>query len=227
MATAEPDLPQQVLQQLSSLSRQVEALSQPVQPKIVRLGGFLAGAALTLLIVGFVYWRFKFSLQRVSQRERQRLAVIQLSKLDGDELRNVLGRIEVIHALADRPACLYLLNALSSRFATGEINLPSWIQYPDFQRVQWVNTVMQQLWPYAARYTANWADENIPQLLEQNKPAWMRSIKLHRFRWSRMARLQMSAIMCCSLVCSLVSRLKPRPFECSPVSRRLVFGRAA
>lgn len=28
----------------------------------------------------------------------------------------------------------------------GDVNLPSWLQFPDFERVGWFNLVIQQLW---------------------------------------------------------------------------------
>ncbi len=34
----------------------------------------------------------------------------------------------------------------SLRQVLGEVNLPSWIQFPDFERVGWFNLIIQQMW---------------------------------------------------------------------------------
>ena len=31
------------------------------------------------------------------------------------------------------------------------MELPSWLAFPDVERVGWVNTVVKQLWPHVAR----------------------------------------------------------------------------
>lgn len=28
-----------------------------------------------------------------------------------------------------------------------QANLPAWVRYPDFERVQWMNDLLDQLWP--------------------------------------------------------------------------------
>lgn len=108
------------------------------------------------------------------------------------------------------------------------------VNFPDFRRVDWFNTVMAQLYPYAAKYGQTWVsgfrdalirrplgrpnalparlsaacvcnqhmltagmanyalllpssffsqiEDNVPQMLEENKPSWMRSIKLSHVR---------------------------------------------
>ena len=32
-----------------------------------------------------------------------------------------------------------------------QVDLPSWLAFPDVERVGWVNTVVKQLWPHIAR----------------------------------------------------------------------------
>ncbi|PSC68066.1 Extended synaptotagmin-3 isoform A [Micractinium conductrix] len=117
------------------------------------LGGFLAGAALVLVLGALAWRRWRTSNRRELHRQRQHAALRELSAMDAQELRQLLGGLE----------------------------LPSWAVYPDHQRVAWLNTVVKQLWPFAARCVCAWAEEAVPGLLLENKPAWMRSIKLKHF----------------------------------------------
>lgn len=50
----------------------------------------------------------------------------------------------------------------------------------DFERVNWVNMVFTQLWPYLSAYISAQAHPQLDPLLQQNKPAWMDDIKLVR-----------------------------------------------
>jgi Ca2+-dependent lipid-binding protein len=50
----------------------------------------------------------------------------------------------------------------------------------DFERVNWVNMVFTQLWPYLSAYISAQAHPQLDPLLDQNKPGWMDSIKLIR-----------------------------------------------
>lgn len=34
--------------------------------------------------------------------------------------------------------------------ATKQRELPAWVTFPDFERVEWVNTMIAQIWPHAA-----------------------------------------------------------------------------
>ncbi|KAL4444585.1 hypothetical protein ABPG77_002402 [Micractinium sp. CCAP 211/92] len=143
--------------EVRQLAEKIASLSQELQGAGSRapwsLGSFLGGALLACAVVMLAWHRYKYSLSRGSARRRQREAVRQLNQLDADELRRLLGGV----------------------------NLPSWVTYPDYQRVQWVSTMVRQIYPYFAKYMADWAEEAVPPMLTANKPPWMRSIKLHHF----------------------------------------------
>lgn len=62
----------------------------------------------------------------------------------------------------------------------GDVNLPSWITFPDFERVGWVNEVLDQLWPYVNEAVCTTARERLDPMLAENKPGWISSIKLFR-----------------------------------------------
>ncbi|CAD5213567.1 unnamed protein product [Bursaphelenchus okinawaensis] len=55
--------------------------------------------------------------------------------------------------------------------------LPSWIRFPDTERIEWVNQVLRQLWPFISQYSAQFMREFIePQVLEQ-MPSPFKSFK--------------------------------------------------
>ena len=63
----------------------------------------------------------------------------------------------------------------------GNVSLPSWITFPDFERVGWVNDVIDQLWPYVCDAVSMTVRDRLDPMLAENRPAWISSIKL--FRW--------------------------------------------
>eukprot|EP00898_Chlorokybus_atmophyticus_P003076 jgi/Chlat1/376/Chrsp10S01488 len=49
--------------------------------------------------------------------------------------------------------------------------LPSWVQYPDFQRVHWVDRVVLELWPYIDAAVTKMVKDMVPDMIKQNIPA--------------------------------------------------------
>ncbi|GAB4814906.1 hypothetical protein N2152v2_001952 [Parachlorella kessleri] len=117
------------------------------------LTSFIAG----FLVAAFLVWLLKYRLNAATaasqDRRRQKQAIETVAKMDPQDLKNSLG----------------------------EIGMPAWASLPDFQRVQWFNQVVVQIWPYFDRMVTQWANENITNLLEQSKPPWIRSVRMHRF----------------------------------------------
>jgi hypothetical protein len=62
----------------------------------------------------------------------------------------------------------------------GSVALPSWMTAPDFERVRWLNRVVDQLFPHVAQAAEAWASTNVDALLRDNAPSWVRSIKMTR-----------------------------------------------
>ena len=62
-----------------------------------------------------------------------------------------------------------------------QANLPAWVRYPDFERVQWLNDLIDQLWPNAAAAAAGIVREQLSPQLQANKPAWIYDIGIHTF----------------------------------------------
>lgn len=46
--------------------------------------------------------------------------------------------------------------------------LPNWVRFPDSDRVEWINQMLNQLWPFISEYSANFMREFVePQVLAQ------------------------------------------------------------
>ncbi|CAK0785413.1 hypothetical protein CVIRNUC_008622 [Coccomyxa viridis] len=114
---------------------------------------FFVGIVSTACVLGFVYWRKDYSLFRSMSRKQKGDAIQALKDMDTETLRKILG----------------------------DVNLPSWINFPDFERVNWANLVLNQMWPHVSSYIVAQAHPQLDPLLEQNRPSWMEDIKLTKF----------------------------------------------
>lgn len=63
----------------------------------------------------------------------------------------------------------------------GNVDLPSWVNFPDYERVAWLNGILRQLWPCVGRSAAAWAEGNVDALLRDNKPPWLAGIQMSHF----------------------------------------------
>lgn len=80
-------------------------------------------------------------------------------------------------------ACLQALKNVDKKTlkeVLGDVDLPSWITFPDFERVGWVNDTIDQLWPYVNDAVSVATREQLNPLLAENKPGWISSIKMFR-----------------------------------------------
>ena len=68
-----------------------------------------------------------------------------------------------------------------SGLCVSQANLPSWMRFPDYERVGWINDLLTQLWPHAATAAAAKVREELEPALAANKPRWMTDISLHTF----------------------------------------------
>ncbi|KAK9865697.1 hypothetical protein WJX84_002675 [Apatococcus fuscideae] len=105
-----------------------------------------------VIIMTILYFVWKRLFKQIRRRE-QHLAVTSARDLDTDTLRHALGQ-----------------------FTT-----PSWMQFPDFERVGWVNSVIGQLWPHVSSALVSLVQDKLPPLLDENRPRWMTAIELHTF----------------------------------------------
>lgn len=116
--------------------------------------------------------------------EREK-AVTGLHQLDPEVLRQLLGgvRVEHLHTVAGQSyeiAFVLLLfrapTALTVHKPGLQEYLPSWARFPDVVRSEWVNVVMQALWPHVDRAGCKWAWAHLENLLNSTdfwRPKWL------------------------------------------------------
>ncbi|VDK79854.1 unnamed protein product [Onchocerca ochengi] len=56
-------------------------------------------------------------------------------------------------------------------------DLPAWVQFPDTERVEWLNKVILQLWPYITEYSKHFMHEYIEPQVKSQLPAIFKSFK--------------------------------------------------
>ncbi|KAL1284260.1 Extended synaptotagmin-2 [Trichinella pseudospiralis] len=54
-------------------------------------------------------------------------------------------------------------------------DLPTWVQFPDVERVEWINRVIAQTWPGIANFAKDFLKENIEPQIKDNLPSVFRS----------------------------------------------------
>lgn len=106
-----------------------------------------------LIAIGIVALYVYKSKHRFFDRHRQKEFVESLRQMDDEQIKRVMG----------------------------DTNLPSWINYPDFERVAWINTILTQIWPSVNSAVSQQFRDLLGPLLRQNKPSWIASLKLFRF----------------------------------------------
>ncbi|KAH7731441.1 C2 domain-containing protein [Aphelenchoides avenae] len=66
--------------------------------------------------------------------------------------------------------------SIMAQFAKLE-DLPAWVQFPDTERIEWVNKVLQQLWPYIGEYSKLFMREFIEPQVRAQMPSPFKSFK--------------------------------------------------
>ncbi|VDM46253.1 unnamed protein product [Toxocara canis] len=56
-------------------------------------------------------------------------------------------------------------------------DLPAWVQFPDTERVEWINKVIHQLWPYIGEYAKQFMREFVEPQVKSQMPAPFKSFK--------------------------------------------------
>ncbi|DBA72057.1 TPA: hypothetical protein ACH3X2_010790 [Trebouxia sp. C0005] len=117
------------------------------------LWDFLLGVLFAVAMAGILYYRVRNTGLKALNRERQSFAVRALKDMDSKTLKKVLG----------------------------QVNLPSWVNFPDFERVGWLNSVMGQLWPRVNKALSTMGRQQLDPLMKESKPSWITSVILDRF----------------------------------------------
>ncbi|KAA6419256.1 MAG: hypothetical protein FRX49_10780, partial [Trebouxia sp. A1-2] len=119
------------------------------------LWDFLLGVLFAVAMAGILYYRVRNTGLKALNRERQSFAVRALKDMDSKTLKKVLG----------------------------QVNLPSWVNFPDFERVGWLNSVMGQLWPRVNKALSTMGRQQLDPLMKESKPSWITSVILDRQAW--------------------------------------------
>ncbi|KAL7071319.1 hypothetical protein ACQ4LE_009484 [Meloidogyne hapla] len=56
-------------------------------------------------------------------------------------------------------------------------DLPAWVQFPDIERIEWVNRILQQLWPFIGEYSNIFLKEFIEPQIRLQMPSPFKSFK--------------------------------------------------
>lgn len=62
----------------------------------------------------------------------------------------------------------------------GGKHVPAWVNFPDFQRVQWVNDVIGQMWPRINAVATQRFHEFADPLIQQSKPSWVYQVEMQK-----------------------------------------------
>ncbi|XP_078174363.1 calcium-dependent lipid-binding (CaLB domain) family protein [Carex rostrata] len=60
-------------------------------------------------------------------------------------------------------------------------NFPEWISFPSFEQVKWLNKQLSKMWPYVAQAASAVVTEAVEPLLDDYRPAGIKSIKFKKF----------------------------------------------
>lgn len=118
-----------------------------------RYGTFLCGMLVAVLLMGTAALLSWEYLRKQLQRKQQVAVVGGLKDMDDKTLKKVLGSVD----------------------------LPSWVNFPDYERVGWVNSIISQLWPHVSMAATGLVGDQLNPQLAMNKPKWISDIHLHNF----------------------------------------------
>lgn len=54
-------------------------------------------------------------------------------------------------------------------------DLPAWVQFPDTERVEWMNKVIFQLWPYIGEYSKKFIKDIVEPQIKAHMPNMLKS----------------------------------------------------
>ncbi|MFH4975035.1 hypothetical protein AB6A40_001744 [Gnathostoma spinigerum] len=59
-------------------------------------------------------------------------------------------------------------------------DLPAWVRFPDTERVEWINKVVHQLWPYIGEFASRFTREYVEPQMRTQLPAIFKSFKFEK-----------------------------------------------
>ncbi|GIY33348.1 extended synaptotagmin-2 [Caerostris darwini] len=59
-------------------------------------------------------------------------------------------------------------------------DLPSWVFFPETERVEWVNKILKQLWPYVGTYVKEMLKETMEPSIREGLPSYLQSFRFEK-----------------------------------------------
>ncbi|GFR28457.1 extended synaptotagmin-2 [Trichonephila clavata] len=59
-------------------------------------------------------------------------------------------------------------------------DLPSWVFFPETERVEWVNKILKQLWPYVGVYVKEMLKETMEPSIRESLPSYLQSFRFEK-----------------------------------------------
>lgn len=120
----------------------------------------LAGAVFGIWLVGYTRFSVSWLLlalvlyvwkERHSSKKKHKTAIAQ--QMARDEKSVILARVE---------------------------DLPSWVNFPDVERVEWINKILDQMWPYIGEYVQEILRTTVEESIRTAMPASLKSFKFSK-----------------------------------------------
>lgn len=144
--------------QIAMLARQLEDTQQMLQYKHFmvpsegfRYRTFMCGilfAWALVAVAALLGWEY---LKHHLQRKQQAAVVGGLKDMDDDTLQKVLGKVSYLEQCSNAPIQLLctvhrlVTTQLAMNSVLLQVDLPSWLNFPDYERSNWLNSIVGAL----------------------------------------------------------------------------------
>lgn len=133
-----------------------EMLQEQKQPLKLRSGwnSFWVGCVVTMIAAAALWVGCMRHWARKKELLRENEAEVILARYNHDSVRTLLT--EVMH----------------------NKTYPPWLTFPDYHRVDWINSLIEQMWPKVEAAAVKQAHEALDPLLKANRPKWIGDISM-------------------------------------------------
>ena len=85
---------------------------------------------------------------------------------------------------ADRSAQRMLARAIADEKTAVAIfpDLPSWVNFPDVERAEWINKILHQMWPFVGKVLDKFLRESVEPVLRSKVPSTLNGIRFDTIR---------------------------------------------
>lgn len=118
---------------------------------------FLKGMVFTMIVVVAIWVGSILHRSRKEVLAKESKAEVVLARYDHDSVRRLLAEV------------------------THNKTLPGWLSFPDFQRVDWINSLIEQMWPKLSAAIVTQVHQTLQPKLKASKPKWIGDITLPQF----------------------------------------------